>query len=193
MLLIPAIEWNKRIITGATTLASPTVTGIADTTLIIVGNVLESAFFAYNSRVVSKTVDSITMDSNALSTSASFTGDFYNRYDFEYPPTTDNEEVTKIEKRTATSLSGKRQTVVDYIELERDLTFGFITPADRAILLSLYEDFLGLGEKIRYFQDKEINSSVLYEDNGNNFSQTRQAKKLGSFLYEIGFKLRRVK
>lgn len=193
MLFIPAIEWNQRNITGTVIEDEPTISGVADTSQITVGNVLSSAFFPYNARVLSKTANTLTMSENALSTDSSFVGDIYDRYEFEYPPTTDNEEVTKIRKRTATSISGKRQVSVDYIELERELVFGFITPADRAILKDLYDDFLGIGEKVRYFQDKAINSSVLYEDNADEFGQIRQAKKEGSFLYEITFNFRRVK
>ena len=193
MLLIPAIEWDKKTIDGIITEDNPTISNISDTSEIEEGYVLSSGDFPYNTRVVSKTVNSITLSNDALNSDANFSGDFYKRYEFEYPPSTDNEEQSSIQKRVATSLSGKRQVVTDYIELTRSLTFGFITPQDRDILKSFYEDFAALGNKFRYFDDKAINSFVVYEDDNDDFNQSRQAKKAGGFLYEISFQFRRVK
>lgn len=192
MFLMPAIEWNKQTITGDLP-GSSTMTNVADTSGIEVGMVVSNEnVFPYNTRVVSKTANSITMDSLPILVGTGFTLDFHNRYEFEYPPTDDEEETSKIQKKVVTSLSGARQTVVDYIEYERRLTFGFITPADRDILKGFYEDFAGRGEKFRYFNDKAINGHVVYEDDDDEFSQERQAKKAGSFLYEISFRFRRV-
>lgn len=192
MFLMPAIEWNKKSVTGDITSGSALISNVPNTSEIKTDMVLDNANFPYNSRVISKTVDSITLDQDATSSGFGLTFNFYNRYEFEYPPTDDEEEVSSIEKKVVTSLSGARQTVVDYIEYQRELTFGFITPTDRDILKAFYEDFAGRGEKFRYFNDKAINSHVTYEDDDDEFSQERQAKKAGGFLYEISFKFRRV-
>ena len=193
MLLIPAIEWDRVTITGIATAENPTISNVNDTSEIVVGQVIASENFSYNTRVISKTVDSITLDSDAISSDSDFEADFYTRYEFQYPPTTDQDERGETRRRVAESLSGERQTVIDFIELKRSLTFGFVTPEDKEILEGFFYDFAVLGKKFRYFEDLAFNEFVNYENDTDDFSSTRQVKKAGSFLYEISFQFRRVK
>src|SRR5690606_15156063 len=111
MLQIPALEWMPLAIIGDTTDTSPIITGIADTTGVEAGMVVYGTDIPYNSRVVSTTVDSITISNDATGSTVAASLTIYKRFDFTYPPSVDNGEQAKVNQSVSKSLSGRLQVV----------------------------------------------------------------------------------
>lgn len=190
--LIPALEWNPVSFSGTRTNGSPVVTGISDTSELQEGFVVHGSGIPYNSRILSKTISTITLSQNA---SSSGTGDLtqYQRYDFEFPPTTDDGEQIEAKQKITESLSGIRQTQTDCFEALRDLRFWFVSKEDRDLLK---QDFMigwaMLGNSFRYYEDQDIDSFIEYENDSKTYKQKRQVKKHPDFLYDLAMKFRRV-
>jgi hypothetical protein len=123
MYQMPAIEWDEKVIDGTSSIGSPVITGITDTSDIEVGATISSIRFPYRSFVLSKDSNSVTMSENAT---ANFTGNFsfFRRYEFEFPATEDQGEQSRADQSVSKSLSGNRQVVTNHIELTREVTFG---------------------------------------------------------------------
>lgn len=190
---IPAIEWDEKNPIGDTTNGSATISSVDDTSEIEIGMVIDHANFAYNSRVVSKTVNTIVMDSNALADGTDLTLSFFRRFEFDYPASTDQGEQAVANQTTTRALSGARQTVTNYIDLDRVLTFGFISKASMEELRDeFYFAWAMLGKSFRYFNDKEIDAMVIYYNDTNKWSQKRQIKKHPDYLYQLTFNFTRV-
>jgi hypothetical protein len=192
MLLIPAIEFDEKVVTGTRTISSEVISSIADTSLISIGQIVYGAGVPYGSRVVSKTSNSVTL-SNAATASGTSLLSFFTRFEFRYPASTDEGEQIKADQSVTRSLTGITQTLTNYIDAERNLTFGFITKAEKDFLIDDF--FIGwalFGKSFRYFDDKEINSIKTYENASETANIVRQVKKHPDFLYEIEFNFRRV-
>lgn len=191
MLQIPAIEWDEKTTDGTSSIGSNVVASVSDTSLVVAGMVIVSSAFPYNTRVVSKTVDSITLTQNAMAVASSFS--FYKRFEFTYPASTDEDEQIRVNQSQAVSLSGIRQKVTNFFEARRSVTFGFIAKTDRDTLRDSFLTTWGLlGRSFKYFNDKAINTSVNYEIDSSDYSQKRQVKKHPDYLYEIPLRFRRV-
>jgi hypothetical protein len=193
MYLIPAIEWDEKIITGDTTTASAVITNVPDTSEIVTGQVIYGDDIPYNSRVVSKTASTVTLDQNATDNNTGISISAYTRFDFEYPAQEDNGESISSNQSTTLSLTGVSQTILNYVDADRVLKFSFITKADKDILVDSF--FIGwaiYGKTFRYFDDKEVNSVKNYFLESKNISPKRVVKKHPDFLYELDFTFRRV-
>jgi hypothetical protein len=191
MLNIPAIEWDKKTTDGISSIGSNVITGISSTIDVIVGMSVYSAAFPYNTRVLSKTVDSITLSSNATAVETAF--EFYRRYDFEYPPKRDDGEQVKASQTRVKSLSGRVQTVTNHLEATRSLSFSFVNKTDRDLLRdSFYFQWAILGKEFRYFEDQDINAILNYENDTSDYKQKREVKKHPDYLYQLDFTFRRV-
>lgn len=191
---IPRLEWNEITgLTGNTTINNPTVTGISSTAALRVGMIVQGVGIPSGTRIVSKTLTSVTMSTDATATGSAVSLTFFERYDFQYPPTRDSEEKLKPQNKVTTSISGSQQVQTDHIEAERDLEFGFVTATDTNLLDEIfYQDFAVFGNAFRYFQDKEDAGFQNYELNNFNFNRERQVKKHPEFLYKLKFQFRRV-
>jgi hypothetical protein len=192
MLQIPAIEWDKKTINGTSTIGSSTITGVANTSSISVGMIVQDSAFPYPSLVVSKTATTITLDHTATSNK---TGafDFYRRFDFTYPAKKDQGEQLKVNQSKAFSLSGVQQTITNYIEAERNLTFSFLTLSEKTTIQNdFFVAWAAYGKSFRYFNDKENNVPTSYQMDTSDWKQTRIIKKHPDYLYEIDLKFRRV-
>jgi len=191
MLNIPAIEWDEKTTDGVSSIGSNVITGVTSTADVIAGMSVYSAAFPYNTRVVSKTLDSITVSNDATAVSTAF--EFYRRYDFEYPPKRDEGEQVKANQTKLKSISGRTQTVTNHLEATRLLSFSFINKADRDFIKdSFYLSWAILGKEFRYFEDQDINAVLNYENNTADYKQKREVKKHPDYLYQIDFSFRRV-
>lgn len=192
-LYIPRLEWNEFSVAGLTTTnASPVVTGFSSTDSIKVGMIVTGAGVLADTRIVSKTATTVTMsqDANASGTT-SLT--FFERFDFQYPPTKDSEDNLKADVKTTQSLSGSLQTQVNFVEAIRALEFWFLTQDERD---SLKDDFFlawaVFGKSFRFFVDKADTGFNNYELKQYQFDDERQRKKHPEFLYKLSMQMRRV-
>jgi hypothetical protein len=191
MLNIPALEWDKKTTDGASSIGSATITGVSDTSEVLAGMVIVSSAFPFKTTVLSKTANTIVLSATATAVALSF--DFYKRYDFQYPPTKDEGEQYKANQTKVKTISGAIQTVTNYVEATRALTFGFVSKTDRDNLRdSFYVAWALLGKSFRYFEDQDINTVINYENNTLDYRQKRQVKKHPDYLYELDFNFRRV-
>jgi hypothetical protein len=191
---IPRLEWNEITgLTGNTTILNNTVTGISSTAALREGMIIQGVGIPSGTRIVSKTLTSVTMSTDATATGSTVSLTFYERYDFQYPPTRDSEEKLKPQNKVTTSISGSQQVQTDHLEAERDLEFSFITKTDIDLLDEIfYKDFAIFGSEFRYFTDLADPVFNTYSLNNFNFQRDREVKKHPEFLYKTKFQFRRV-
>jgi hypothetical protein len=191
-LLIPRLEWNETSVTATRTSGNPTLSGISSTTGINVGMIVNGSGIPTDAVVISKTVNSVTLNGNATSSGTSGVT-FLERIDFEYPPSADTEEEYKPKQTITESLSGLTQFVTDYLEAFRTVEMGFLTQAVADKLQSNFYISAYKGATFKWYPDKAVPASFEeYELGAFNFARERQVKKYPSFLYRIKMTFRRV-
>lgn len=198
---IPKIEWLKGSLSGTTSIGSPTVTGIADTSDIITGEpynmYFEGTGIPAGAVVLSKTASTVTLDKNAT-VAATNTFNFGFRLEFEYPPEKDPiASNPRWQGSVTTSKSGLTQYMEDFIEYETKLSFSHIKQA----IKDKYEYFLVShalgGESFSFFRDKnEPASEEVVEKNDSfvnpNFKVITRKGAGFSFLWEFKLEFRKV-
>lgn len=196
-LYIPRLEWNEVTgLTGDTTNVLPNsnvVDNIPSTTALRAGMIIQGVGIPAGTRIVSKTLTSVTMSQHATAVGSAVALTFFERYDFQYPPIKDTEEKLKAVQKKTAALSGVEQVQTDNIEAERELEFGFVTSADADTLQNIF--FLPwavFGYSFRFFVDKDDSGFQTYTLNKNEFQRPRQVKKHPTFLYRLAFSFRRV-
>jgi hypothetical protein len=191
---IPRLEWNEITgLTGDLTISDDTILGISSTAALRVGMIVQGVGIPSGTRIVSKTLTSVVMSTDATASGSAVSLTFFERYDFEYPPVKDSEEKIKPAQKISTSINGSTQIQTDHVEAERDLDFNFVK-SDEVDLLEqvFYKSFALFGNSFRYFQDKEDSVFQTYELNTFTFNRNRQIKKHPTFLYQLKFSFRRV-
>ena len=189
-LWIPRLEWNDQTISGTTAIGSPTITGISSTASINAGMIASGAGVPLNSVVVSKTASSVTLNNNCTA-AATVNITFFERYDFEFPPTKDTEERLKPKQTVTDSLDGTQQITTLFLEATRELEFGFVSQNDADKLKDNFYFYAYKGYFFRYFPDKDELPVFSMQLERFDFSRTRQIKKHPYFKYSIGFTFRR--
>lgn len=190
-LWIPRLEWDDQIVTATRTSTSPILASISSTAEINVGMIASGTGVPTDAVVISKTANSVTLSADAtLSGTSSVT--FFERYDFEFPPTKDTEFVRKPKNTVTASLSGKQQVQTLHLEGERDLEFWFINQTDADKLRDNWYLFAYKGYEFRYYPDKDEVSVFTVELNKYDFKRIRQVKKHPNFKYSLGFSIRYV-
>lgn len=191
MNLIPRLEWNDQIVSATRTATDPVLASIASTTNISVGMIASGTGIPIGATVISKTVNSVTL-SVAASLSGTSNVTFFKRFDFQYPPIDDTEEVLKPKNNVSTSLTGKQQVSTLHVEATRGLEFGFVNSTDADILKNDFYAFALYGNEFRYFPDQDETPFVNYEMERYEYKRDRQIKKHPAFLYKMSFLFRRV-
>lgn len=190
MHLIPAFEYDEQVKSATITSGSNVIT-LDSVTNIVSGQVIYGAGIPYNSRVVSIVGLDVEMSQNATASSTSSVS-FFKRIDFDYPAESDKGPQLSAIKNVTKSLSGVQQTVTNYLEEKRKISFNFVTKTLRDALIDDFsKTHLILGKPFRFLQDKEVNSHVIYESDSNSIPQDRTIKKHPDFLYKIDFDFRR--
>lgn len=190
---IPRIEWNDITVVGDSSIGSPTLTSVVSTSSVIVGMIINHTNFPANSKVLSKTVNSITFDNNATiaSTAASFP--LFQRLDFDYPSYKQVEPTYEPTEVVSESLSGSRQTQINNIIKKIDAEFRFVTNAIKLRLeTEFYTTWAVYGKDFRYYESKDVASYENYALDNLDFKPVREIAKSGNFLYKIPFKFRRI-
>jgi len=112
--------------------------------------------------------------------------------EFRYPPeSNDNVEESVPDQTISTSRSGFRQYLTRYIELERPLTFNFLTREEINFLKTMFDNWFSLGEYVRYFDDKTLTTFVEYQANDTKFKPSFIQGT--SELYSLSIEFVRVK
>lgn len=178
--------------TGTRTSGNPTISGITSTAGINAGMIANGTGIPTDAVVISKTVNSVTLNVNATLSGTSAVN-FVERIDFDYPPSDDTEEELKPKQSITESLSGLTQVVTDYLEAFRTVEMGFLTVTVADKLKDNFYLYAYKGQSFRWFPDKAFPASFqTYELGKWDFSRDRQVKKHPSFLYRIKMTFRRV-
>jgi hypothetical protein len=112
---------------------------------------------------------------------------------FDYPPIEKKGESFDSKERVTTSLSGKRQVSVDYIEAKRALSFDFLSESIFADLKAFFLSHAFLGKSFKYFDDKNSSNYVTYELFDLKFNPTiKNGKGANLFVYEVPLTFRRI-
>lgn len=192
-LYIPRLEWNDQTVNATRNSGTPTLSGISSTAAINVGMIASGTGIPSDATVISKTVNSVTLSGNATSSGTSAVT-FYERIDFQFPPSEDTEEEYRPKQTVTESLSGLTQFVTDYLEAFRTVQLDFLslTVADK--LQNNFYLYAYRGGAFRWFPDKDVLPlvSTSYELGRFDFKRIRQVKKHPSFLYQVQFTFRRV-
>lgn len=190
-LLIPRIDFSIKNFIGTTSIASPVITAVPDTSEIVAGQVIKGTGIPFQTTVLSKTVNSITLSEDA--TAANVGEDFTaaTMVEFVYPPSGDSEWEMKAVGTNTKSVSGVSQVVTQYIDETRKLTFGFILQSLMDSLRSTFFTESLNGEQFHYFQDKAVDSYETCEFSSLSHSRKRQVKKHPNFLYEFDVTIRK--
>ena len=190
-LWIPRLEWNDQTVTGTTAIGSPTITGISSTAAINAGMIASGSGIPANSVVVSKTASSVTLNNNCTA-AATISVTFFERYDFEFPPVEDSEEIWKPKQTVTDSLNGTTQITTLFLEATRQLKFFFINQTDADKLRDNFYRYAYKGYFFRFFPDKDEVPVYSMQLERFDFSRARQVKKHPNFKYSINFTFRRV-
>ncbi len=190
---IPRLEWNDISIVGNTTLNSPIITSVVSTAAVIDGMIINHANFAANSYVVSHTVNTVTISSDATANGATLTLPLFQRLDFDYPSTKQVNPQYLPSESINESISGIRQVQINNIIKKIELEFKFVTNTLRTNLeTNWYLSWAVYGNEFRYFESKDVVSSETYALDNLDFKPVREIAKAGNFLYKIPLKFRRV-
>lgn len=191
---VPRLEWNDIEITGTLTNGSPVITAVADTSEILVGMSIVHGSVPSAAVVLSKTVNSITMDMNATGSAVADFIDFCERLDFDNPTKMDDGEKVTTSGTTSESISGIRQNQVNFIQAKADYEFRWMTPSIKTTLLERwYLSWTAFGKEFRYFPSKEDTATFkTYEIDQSDLDPVPAIPKQGDFLYNVRVKFRRV-
>lgn len=111
---------------------------------------------------------------------------------FDYPEKMQSGELLNINKKDTDSLSGVRQTQLNYIEGQLKLRFSFVSEAIRAQLETFLINHAALGKSFKYFVDKNSLSYVTYEMDITKYEPKKiTAVGVNSYIYEIDLVFRR--
>lgn len=188
---IPRLEWNDQTITGTTSTGNATITGITSTANINVGMICTGTGIQADSKVLSKTLTSVTLDKTATG-SATVSLTFFERYDFEFPPVKDTDEVWKAKQNVIDSLNGTQQFQNLYLEATRAVEYWFVNQTDADKLKTNFFMYVYQGAFFRYYPDKDEVEVFNYQLEPRTYERVRQVKKHPYFKFKINFIFRRV-
>lgn len=191
---IPKIEWDEFTVVGTTSVGSPIITGISDTTGTEVGMFISGTGIPVGAKVDSFTATTITMDVNATA-AGSPTLTLLNRITFSLPPDGDNlRRRVRSQTKQTKSTNGTIQSQHDYTEEVFQVNFAFLTQA----LIDSMENFMTThalkGRIFKYFEHNDEVTSVEVTLGKNEFAPRRLiADGSGGFIQNLRMDLRRLR
>lgn len=188
---IPKIEWKNTTKTATRTASNNTLTSIASTADIEVGMIVEGVGIPAGTTVLSKTVSTVVMSQNAVS-SGTGSVDFEYRIEFDFPPKENEGEELDPKERQSVSISGKVQTSIDYMEGKRTLAFSFLSQSIFDSLQVFYQTHAYIGRSFRYFEDKTSLTYIEYELADLKWKPKKITPKGSGYVWEVPMKFRRV-
>ena len=112
---------------------------------------------------------------------------------FTYPPVEKDAPAIDAVEKVSKSLSGVRQTAVDYFEETRKLNFRFLTEAQLANMKTFFKTHAGLGKSFRYYDNALLADYFDYELAELKF-RPKKVTSVGVdvYIYDLELSLRRV-
>lgn len=96
-------------------------------------------------------------------------------------------------EHSLTSISGRRQTNVDYLEVTRKLKFGGLSEAEIVSLRAWFRSWAYLGKQFKFYDDKDGTDFETYELADLKFKPKRTSPVgANAYLYEVQIAMRRV-
>lgn len=160
---IPKLQWKNTTETGTTTISSNSITGIASTSSLFVGMVIDDAEFPTGTIITVVNANDIEVSNNATAGSTSARSYSF-EFKFRFPSIVDNGEKQLPQRRVKTSISGIDQVSIDHTRFERDLEWGHLTEVEISTLrIDFFRGHANIGNEFRYFEDQDIASFFTYE------------------------------
>lgn len=112
---------------------------------------------------------------------------------FDYPPTVDDGDQFVPTNTVSISISGVRQVSTNYVEIQRTVTFEFVTQTLKMLYDSFMSTWAVLGNTFKYFEDQNSGTFVYYEISDlQTKSKKIMPKTANSYLWQIPISMRRV-
>ena len=190
---IPRLEWNDISIVGDTATGNATITSVVSTASVIEGMIISHAAFPADSYVISKTVNSVTINNNATANNTADTLNLFQRLDFSYPSYKQVEPTYLPTESINESLSGFRQVQINNVIKKVELELRFVTSIIKQDYeTKFYKAWAMYGKEFRYYESKDVASYENFSLDDLDFKPVRSIPKAGNFLYNIPLKLRRI-
>jgi hypothetical protein len=192
---IPKIQYNNLDLVGSTTNLSADITGISDTSKIIVGMFVKGSGIPTGAKVASVAATSVTLADGLVASVTALDASIFFGYEieFDYPPKEPRGEIFESNSVTSTSLSGVRQVSTNNIEGNRKLAFSFLTHSIYLTVDLFLQSWALYGKTFRYFEDKTLSTYVEYElDSLKSDAKKITAKGVDQYIWEVPLNLRRV-
>lgn len=190
---IPKIEYKNTSVEADVSSGNATLTGIADTSDIEAGMTATGTGIQANSKVLSKTSNSVTLDKTASASNNDIQIAFAHVIAFDYQPIEPKGEKFDPKERVSVAIAGTRQVSIDYIEGVREFKFSFLSQSIYDLMKAFMQNWACKGEEFRYYEDKTSGSYTNYELQKLNFDPRKIAPKGATdFVWEIPLTFRRV-
>lgn len=191
---IPKIQWLNATIAGNTSSGNPQITNLTSTASLQAGMHVVGTGVPTGAKIL--TIDSptqITLDANASATGTGVSFDFYFEIKFVYPPIEKDGEKLDSKEHVSVSISGVRQTSVDYIEAVRDFKFSFLSETLKNEVDNFMQTHALYGRSFRYFDDQTLTSYIDYELNTLKHTPKKlMGKGVDVYVWEVPLVFRRV-
>ena len=189
---IPKIHYNVTTMIGDISSGSDTITNIASTDGVEVGQSISGPNIPAGATVLSKTTLSIQMSVQATGTAAAQTIETYTKIEFDYPPVEPKGEKLAPQERRSIALSGLTQVSIDFVEGLRDIDLRFLSQTLFDQIKTFYSTFAVYGYGFRYYDDKTLSSYLTYELRNFDFEPDKIAPKGTNYVWAVKLKVRRV-
>ena len=189
---IPKLQWLDFTLTGTTTIGSPIITAIADTTSVQIGMEVTGTGIPANSTVQSFDATTLTIDNNATANGSPTLSLFF-LLEFALPPEGDNlrERQRSNVKRTI-STNGSIQHQFNFREENLNPKFTLVTQAILDVTRTFFETHAAEGNNFKYFESKDEASFRTMTLDRFDFRPARIfPNSTGGFFYDFDLKLRR--
>lgn len=187
---IPKIYYAVVTPTGTTTNLSDTITGLSSLTGITIGMYVEGAGIPANTQVIAVGVN-VQLNKQATA-NGSVTLTFFNRVVFDYPPIETSGETIDPKERQSTSISGRVQTSIDFVEGKRSLNFSFLSQDIYDALKLFHTSHAYIGRTFRYYDDQTLGTYLEYELSDLRFEGKKIAPKGSGYIWTVPLRFRRV-
>lgn len=192
---IPKLQYKNYDLSGTTTNGSNVITGISvpNAKNIEVGMFVRGAGIPTGALVTSKTSTTATFSGSPATASATITVGYGFEIIFMYPPIEPDGENYDPKEIVSASLSGVKQTIVDYIEVFRTFSFSFLSETLKLQMDTFAKTWFCLGKTFRYFDDQTSSTYVEWEAKDLKYKPVKiTSKGANLYVWKIGMSFRRI-
>lgn len=191
---IPRIQYENLDTTGDTTSGSGTISTIPDTSDLVVGMFVRGTGIPTGAKIGTIGASSVTLASSVLATATASTVTLAFGFEilFDYPPIEVAGEIISANATVSESLSGIRQTSINYTQGIRKLKFSHLSPAVYTLVDTFLRGWALLGEEFRYYDDQTLTTYVTCELDSLKVTPTKIAPRgVDTYSWEVPLDLRR--